>query len=192
MLGLSCSHHGEKKEPAASLKGQAWWKCDHRTTDERTRYRILHEGVFWQDIVCRFRRFRNTRKESEAPRFNGFTWSLYSVQIENYIKESMKMEMAQLQQSAVHNHTAAMLEMGTNLLSRTAEQTRKLTDVETQVRKTSPLTLSNTCTADLRGWAAICRSMKRPWKGPGRLQSDSWGGFEGGNLCVETLNRLVL
>lgn len=43
------------------------------------------------------------------------------------------MEMAQLQQSAVHNHTAAMLEMGTNLLSQTAEQTRKLTDVETQV-----------------------------------------------------------
>lgn len=53
--------------------------------------------------------------------------------IENYIKESMKTEMAQLQQSAVHNQTAAMLEMGTNLLSQTAEQTRKLTDVETQV-----------------------------------------------------------
>lgn len=53
--------------------------------------------------------------------------------IENYIRESMKMEMAQLQQNAVHNHTAAMLEMGTSLLSRTAEQTRKLTDVETQV-----------------------------------------------------------
>lgn len=48
------------------------------------------------------------------------------------------MEMAQLQQSAVHNHTAAMLEMGTNLLSQTAEQTRKLTDVETQVT-TPPL-----------------------------------------------------
>lgn len=58
------------------------------------------------------------------------------------------MEMAQLQQSAVHNHTAAMLEMGTNLLSQTAEQTRKLTDVETQVMKTSTLTLSNTCTAE--------------------------------------------
>lgn len=55
------------------------------------------------------------------------------MQIENYIKESMKTEMAQLQQHAVHNHTAAMLEMGTNLLSQTAEQTRKLTDVETQV-----------------------------------------------------------
>lgn len=50
--------------------------------------------------------------------------------------------MAQLQQSAVHNHTAAMLEMGTNLLSQTAEQTRKLTDVETQVRAL-PLPLPN-------------------------------------------------
>ncbi|TRY93729.1 hypothetical protein DNTS_028762 [Danionella cerebrum] len=54
-------------------------------------------------------------------------------QIENYIKDNMKTEMVQLQQSAVHNHTAAMLEMGTSLLSQTAEQTRKLTDVETQV-----------------------------------------------------------
>ncbi|KAJ7999956.1 hypothetical protein DPEC_G00199810 [Dallia pectoralis] len=53
--------------------------------------------------------------------------------IEGYIKESMRTEMAQLQQNAVHNHTAAMLEMGTNLLYQTAEQTRKLTDVETQV-----------------------------------------------------------
>lgn len=51
----------------------------------------------------------------------------------------MKTEMAQLQQSAVHNHTAAMLEMGTNLLSQTAEQTRKLTDVETQVIDTNTL-----------------------------------------------------
>uniref|UniRef100_A0A672PID8 Angiopoietin-1-like n=1 Tax=Sinocyclocheilus grahami TaxID=75366 RepID=A0A672PID8_SINGR len=53
--------------------------------------------------------------------------------IENYIKDNMKTEIVQLQQSAVHNHTAAMLEMGTSLLSQTAEQTRKLTNVETQV-----------------------------------------------------------
>lgn len=69
----------------------------------------------------------------KTPKFNRFTPFFNLVQIENYIKESMKMEMAQLQQNAVHNHTAAMLEMGTNLLSQTAEQTRKLTDVETQV-----------------------------------------------------------
>ncbi|XP_007900879.1 angiopoietin-1 [Callorhinchus milii] len=53
--------------------------------------------------------------------------------LENYIQESMKMEMAQIQQNAVQNHTATMLEIGTSLLSQTAEQTRKLTDVETQV-----------------------------------------------------------
>ncbi|XP_032435859.1 angiopoietin-1 [Xiphophorus hellerii] len=53
--------------------------------------------------------------------------------IESYVRESMKTEMAHLQQSAMHNHTAAMLEMGTSLLSQTAEQTRKLTDVEAQV-----------------------------------------------------------
>ncbi len=63
----------------------------------------------------------------------------------------MKTEMAQLQQSAVHNHTAAMLEMGTNLLSQTAEQTRKLTDVETQVipPKTLMLMISNTKNVDV-------------------------------------------
>lgn len=51
--------------------------------------------------------------------------------------------MAQLQQSVVHNRTAAMLEMGTNLLSQTAEQTRKLTDVETQVAPSSLLSFSH-------------------------------------------------
>ena len=78
---------------------------------------------------------------------SNYVFCLFLVQIENYIKESMRAEMAQLQQSAVHNHTAAMLEMGTNLLSQTAEQTRKLTDVETQVsglKDTLTLSLSNT------------------------------------------------
>uniref|UniRef100_A0A8C2LWB1 Angiopoietin-1 n=1 Tax=Cricetulus griseus TaxID=10029 RepID=A0A8C2LWB1_CRIGR len=58
---------------------------------------------------------------------------LYLLQLENYIVENMKSEMAQIQQNAVQNHTATMLEIGTSLLSQTAEQTRKLTDVETQV-----------------------------------------------------------
>ncbi|XP_074753718.1 angiopoietin-1 isoform X4 [Athene noctua] len=53
--------------------------------------------------------------------------------LENYIVENMKSEMVQLQQNAVQNHTATMLEIGTSLLTQTAEQTRKLTDVETQV-----------------------------------------------------------
>lgn len=45
----------------------------------------------------------------------------------------MKKQMAELQQNAVQNQTAAMIEIGTNLLNQTAEQTRKLTDVEAQV-----------------------------------------------------------
>ena len=55
-------------------------------------------------------------------------------QLENYIQDSMKQEMFHIQQTAVQNHTATMIEIGTNLLSQTAEQTRKLTNVEAQVR----------------------------------------------------------
>ncbi|KAF3708299.1 Angiopoietin-2 [Channa argus] len=61
---------------------------------------------------------------------NNTQWLL---KLENYIQDSMKQDMAQLQQTAVHNHTATMIEIGTNLLSQTAEQTRKLTNVEAQV-----------------------------------------------------------
>ncbi|XP_043921645.1 angiopoietin-1 [Protopterus annectens] len=53
--------------------------------------------------------------------------------LENYIQENMKNEMAQIQHHVVQNQTATMLEIGTSLLSQTAEQTRKLTNVETQV-----------------------------------------------------------
>ncbi|XP_056291923.1 angiopoietin-2a [Pseudoliparis swirei] len=61
---------------------------------------------------------------------NNTQWLL---KLENYIQDSMKQDMVQLQQTAVHNHTATMIEIGTNLLSQTAEQTRKLTNVEAQV-----------------------------------------------------------
>ncbi|XP_007904930.1 angiopoietin-2b isoform X1 [Callorhinchus milii] len=53
--------------------------------------------------------------------------------LESYIQDSVKTEMVQIQRNAVQNQTAAMLEIGTSLLTQTAEQTRKLTDVETQV-----------------------------------------------------------
>ncbi|XP_066090741.1 angiopoietin-2 isoform X1 [Saccopteryx bilineata] len=55
------------------------------------------------------------------------------MKLETYIQDSMRKEMAEVQQSAVQNQTAAMIEIGTSLLSQTAEQTRKLTDVEAQV-----------------------------------------------------------
>lgn len=45
----------------------------------------------------------------------------------------MKPEMAQLRQTAVQNQTATMLEIGSTLLNQSAEQSRKLTDVEAQV-----------------------------------------------------------
>ncbi|XP_032074272.1 angiopoietin-4 [Thamnophis elegans] len=61
---------------------------------------------------------------------NNTQWLL---KLENFIQMNMKSEMAHIQQNVVHNQTAAILEIGTNLLSQTAEQTRKLTDVETQV-----------------------------------------------------------
>ncbi|XP_029376198.1 angiopoietin-2a isoform X2 [Echeneis naucrates] len=61
---------------------------------------------------------------------NNTQWLL---KLENYIQDSMKQDMVQIQQSAVHNHTATMIEIGTSLLSQTAEQTRKLTNVEAQV-----------------------------------------------------------
>ncbi|KAF1666221.1 Angiopoietin-4, partial [Aptenodytes patagonicus] len=53
--------------------------------------------------------------------------------LESYIQTSMKPEMAQLRQTAVQNQTATMLEIGSTLLNQSAEQSRKLTDVEAQV-----------------------------------------------------------
>ncbi|XP_024921168.1 angiopoietin-2b [Cynoglossus semilaevis] len=53
--------------------------------------------------------------------------------LENFIHENVRSGMEEIKRTAVHTQTAAMLEMGTNLLSHSAEQTRKLTDVETQV-----------------------------------------------------------
>lgn len=45
----------------------------------------------------------------------------------------MKLDVASIPPHVVHNQTAAMLEIGTNLLTRTAEQTRKLNVVEAKV-----------------------------------------------------------
>ncbi|MBN3305360.1 ANGP2 protein, partial [Amia calva] len=53
--------------------------------------------------------------------------------LESYIQENVRTEMEELQRDTVQKQTAAMLEIGTNLLSQSAEQTRQLTHVETQV-----------------------------------------------------------
>uniref|UniRef100_A0AAY4ETB1 Fibrinogen C-terminal domain-containing protein n=1 Tax=Denticeps clupeoides TaxID=299321 RepID=A0AAY4ETB1_9TELE len=53
--------------------------------------------------------------------------------LENYIQENIKTEIVQIHTDAVHNQTATMLEIGTNLLTKTAEQTLKLNIVEAKV-----------------------------------------------------------
>ncbi|XP_029632336.1 angiopoietin-4 [Salmo trutta] len=53
--------------------------------------------------------------------------------LEKYIQENIKMEMVHIQDHAVHNQTATMLEIGTNLLTQTTEQTHKLNVVEAKV-----------------------------------------------------------
>lgn len=53
--------------------------------------------------------------------------------LESFIQKSLKRDVANIQSNAVHNQTATMLEIGTNLLTHTAEQTRKLNVVEAKV-----------------------------------------------------------
>ncbi|KAK2861498.1 hypothetical protein Q5P01_001031 [Channa striata] len=53
--------------------------------------------------------------------------------LENFIQKSVRPNLANIPSHVVHNQTATMLEIGTNLLTRTAEQTRKLNVVEAKV-----------------------------------------------------------
>lgn len=55
----------------------------------------------------------------------------------------MRRGAAALQQSATHNQTAAMMEIGSSLLNQTAAQTRKLTDVEAQVSHAGTMTATS-------------------------------------------------
>lgn len=67
------------------------------------------------------------------PRWYSQSLLVFLLQLENIVQENVRSGMEEMKRSAVHTQTAAMLQMGTNLLSQSAEQTRKLTDVETQV-----------------------------------------------------------
>ncbi|KAG8451437.1 hypothetical protein GDO86_003590 [Hymenochirus boettgeri] len=53
--------------------------------------------------------------------------------LETFIQDNIRGEMGNVQPSVLQNQTAAILEIGTNILTETAEKARKLTDVETQV-----------------------------------------------------------
>ncbi|XP_060780606.1 angiopoietin-2a isoform X1 [Neoarius graeffei] len=61
---------------------------------------------------------------------NNTQWLL---KLESYVQENLRKDRVQLQHDTVQNQTAAMIEIGANLLIQTAEQTRKLTSVEAQV-----------------------------------------------------------
>ncbi|XP_074867985.1 angiopoietin-4 isoform X1 [Carettochelys insculpta] len=66
-------------------------------------------------------------QQLESTLENNTQWLL---KLESYIQMNMKPEMVQFQQQ---NQTATVLEIGTNLLNQTAEQSRKLAFVEAQV-----------------------------------------------------------
>uniref|UniRef100_A0A7N5ZRL3 Fibrinogen C-terminal domain-containing protein n=1 Tax=Anabas testudineus TaxID=64144 RepID=A0A7N5ZRL3_ANATE len=53
--------------------------------------------------------------------------------LENFIQKSVRPNLGNIPSHFVHNQTATMLEIGTNLLTHTAEQTRKLNVVEAKV-----------------------------------------------------------
>ncbi|KAG2467381.1 angiopoietin-2a [Polypterus senegalus] len=61
---------------------------------------------------------------------NNTQWLL---KLEAYIQEQLKEDVARVQQQVASNHTPTMSDVGTSLLSHTAEQTRKLRDMEKQV-----------------------------------------------------------
>lgn len=60
-------------------------------------------------------------------------FDLFHSQLENVIQKRIKPDIPNIPPHVVHNQTAAMLEIGTNLLTHTAEQTRKLNVVEAKV-----------------------------------------------------------
>ena len=53
--------------------------------------------------------------------------------LDSYLQEKSRLERAHIQSHAVHNQTATMLELGSSLLTHTAEQTRNLNTVEAKV-----------------------------------------------------------
>lgn len=74
-------------------------------------------------------------------------------QLENVIQKSMKSDITNIPPHVVHNQTATMLEIGTNLLTHTAEQTRKLNVVEAKV---TSLQFADPVTPNQISWMYCC------------------------------------
>ncbi|XP_069828747.1 angiopoietin-2-like [Dendropsophus ebraccatus] len=69
-------------------------------------------------------------RELESIMENNTQWLL---KLESYIQENVRGEMAASHLSADQNQSGIMMDIGTNLITQTVEQTRKLAEVETQV-----------------------------------------------------------
>lgn len=83
-------------------------------------------GTFQQDDPAEHDESVQRLEQLQTIMENNTQWL---IKLESYIQENVKNEMVQIHQSAVRNHTEAMIEIGTSLLS----QTHKLTSVEAQV-----------------------------------------------------------
>ncbi|KAJ8359897.1 hypothetical protein SKAU_G00164220 [Synaphobranchus kaupii] len=82
-------------------------------------------GTFQRDEPAEHNESVQRLEQLETIMENNTQWL---IKLENYIQENVKHEMVQIHQTAVRNHTAAMIDIGSSLLS----QTRKLTSVEAQ------------------------------------------------------------
>lgn len=80
-----------------------------------------HSETSWQD-----KKLESLKSATE----NNTQWLQ---KLENYIQENVRPEMVENQRNIINTQAATILEIGTNLLTQSAENTRKLTDVETQV-----------------------------------------------------------
>lgn len=150
--GASRTHHSHKRGPRTH-PSQSWNdKCNFIVTYKR---RPWHWKSTWYSVTicsksCSFFYIFTVHMGTDEvyacfpphsvknfwhvfPLKKSTTSSFFSFaqQLENYIQQ--KTGMVHIQADAVHNQTATMLEIGTNLLTQTAEQTRKLTVVEAKV-----------------------------------------------------------
>ncbi|KAI3369573.1 hypothetical protein L3Q82_024393, partial [Scortum barcoo] len=85
-----------------------------------------------QGFITRLNRQMKTTRAYSYKQLN-FVLIFFHPQLENVIQKSMKPDISNVPPHVVHNQTATMLEIGTNLLTHTAEQTRKLNVVEAKV-----------------------------------------------------------
>ncbi|XP_073471708.1 angiopoietin-2-like [Aquarana catesbeiana] len=95
--------------------------ADYQVSNSLQRDAPAHPDLHWPNKRI---------QELESMMENNTQWLQ---KLESYIHDNIRGETTDSERSTVQNQTINMLEIRTNLLAQTAEQTRKLTDVETQV-----------------------------------------------------------